>query len=98
MDAIRDDFEFVFIDCPPSLGLLTINALTASDNLLVPIQCEYYAMEGLAQLINSVRLVRQHLNPSLNFEGVLLTMYDSRTNLSDQVMTEVKKHIQRKSI
>ena len=96
IDEIRDDFEYIFIDCPPSLGLLTINALTASDNLMVPIQCEYYAMEGLAQLINSVRLVRQHLNPSLNFEGVLLTMYDSRTNLSDQVMTEVKKHFKEK--
>ncbi|MHB8945195.1 MAG: ParA family protein, partial [Bacillota bacterium] len=91
MADLRDDYEFVFIDCPPSLGLLTVNALTAADSVLVPIQCEYYALEGLTQLMNTVHLVQNHLNPSLQLEGVVLTMYDARTNLSAQVAEEVKR-------
>ncbi|MEL7609215.1 MAG: AAA family ATPase [Bacillota bacterium] len=88
---IRNSFDYIFIDCPPSLGLLTLNALTAADTLLVPIQCEYYALEGLSQLMNTVRRVQKHLNPTLEVEGVVLTMFDARTNLSSQVVTEVKK-------
>lgn len=93
---IRDDFDFIIMDCPPSLGLLTINALTASDTILVPIQCEYYALEGLSQLMNTVKLVQKHLNPSLDVEGVVLTMFDARTNLSIQVVDEVKKYFKNK--
>ena len=89
---IRDDYEYIFIDCPPSLGLLTINSLTASDSVLIPIQCEYYALEGLSQLLKTVRLVQKHLNPDLEIEGVLLTMYDSRLNLSNQVANDVKNY------
>ncbi|MBI2849208.1 MAG: ParA family protein [Chloroflexi bacterium] len=89
---IKDKYEYLLVDCPPSLGLLTINALTASDSVLIPIQCEYYALEGLGQLINTYQLVRKHLNPKLEIEGVLLTMFDARTNLSIQVVDEVKKH------
>lgn len=92
----RGNYDFVFIDCPPSLGLLTVNALTAADTLLVPIQCEYYALEGLSQLMNTIHLVRTHLNPDLRLEGVLLTMYDSRTNLSSEVEDEVKKYFRDK--
>ncbi len=91
MADLREDYEFVLIDCPPSLGLLTVNALTAADSVLVPIQCEYYALEGLTQLMNTVHLVQNHLNPSLQLEGVVLTMYDARTNLSAQVAEEVKR-------
>ncbi len=89
--GIREEYDFIFMDCPPSLGLITINALTAADKILVPIQCEYYALEGLSQLINTVKLVKANLNPGLEVEGVVLTMYDSRTNLSSQVVEEVKK-------
>jgi chromosome partitioning protein len=92
----RSGYDFLFVDCPPSLGLLTVNALTAADGLLVPIQCEYYALEGLSQLMNTIHLVRTHLNPDLQLEGVLLTMYDSRTNLSSQVEDEVKKYFREK--
>lgn len=92
LEAVRDQYAFIFIDCPPSLGLLTLNALTAADKLLVPIQCEFYALEGLSQLMNTVSLVRRHLNPTLEVEGVVLTMFDSRTNLSVQVVEEVRKH------
>ncbi|NLJ34324.1 MAG: ParA family protein [Firmicutes bacterium] len=88
--GVRDKYDFVLIDSPPSLGLLTINALTAADSVLVPIQCEYYALEGLSQLMNSIRLVQKHLNPDLKLEGVLLTMFDARTNLAIQVVEEVK--------
>ena len=89
----RDAFDWIFIDCPPSLGLLTINALTAADAVLVPIQCEYYALEGLTQLIATINLVRDHLNADLAIAGVLLTMYDARTNLSAEVAAEVRRHL-----
>lgn len=87
---LRNKYEYIFIDCPPSLGLLTVNALTAADSVLIPIQCEYYALEGLGQLLNTLELVRKNLNPSLEIEGVLLTMFDARTNLGIQVVDEVK--------
>ncbi len=90
VDSVADDFDFVIIDCPPSLGLLTINALTAADGLLIPIQCEYYALEGLSKLLDSVRLVKTHLNPALEVFGVVMTMYDSRTRLAQQVVDEVR--------
>ena len=88
---VRDDYDYIFIDCPPSLGLLTLNALSAADSVLMPIQCEFYALEGVSQLMNTIQLVRENLNPSLEVEGVLLTMYDSRTKLSEQVVAEVRQ-------
>ena len=91
LDPVRDQFDFVLMDCPPSLGLLTINALTAADSILIPIQCEYYALEGLTQLMDTFRLVREALNPRLEVEGVVLTMFDGRTNLSIQVVEDVKR-------
>lgn len=94
--AISDNYDYIFIDCPPSLGLLTINALTASHSVLIPVQCEYYALEGLSQLLNTVRLVQKHLNTELEIEGVLLTMLDARTNLGIQVIDEVKKYFREK--
>lgn len=93
---IREDYDFIFIDCPPSLGLITLNALAASDSILVPIQCEYYALEGLSQLIATVRQVKRLYNPSIEIEGVLLTMYDSRLNLTLQAVEEVKKYFPNK--
>ena len=96
LEDVRGDYDFIFIDCPPSLGLLTLNALNAADTLLVPIQCEFFALEGLSQLMNTVKLVRKNLNPQLDVEGVVLTMYDSRTNLSVQVVEEVKKFFRNK--
>lgn len=92
LEPVLQQYDYVFIDCPPSLGLLTLNALTAAHCLLVPIQCEFYALEGLSQLMNTVALVRQRLNAGLRVEGVVLTMYDSRTNLSNQVAAEVRKY------
>jgi len=92
IEGVRDKYDFVIIDCPPSLGLLTINALTASDSIVIPVQCEYFALEGLGQLLNTIKIVRQHLNPELDIEGVLLTMYDTRTRLSNQVADEVKRY------
>lgn len=89
--AVRDSYDYILIDSPPSLGLLTINSLTASDSVLIPLQCEYLALEGLTQLISAVRLVQDHLNPSLRIEGVLLTMFDARLNLSQQVADEARK-------
>lgn len=92
LDQVKDDYDYVFIDCPPSLGLLTLNCLCAADSFLVPLQCEYYALEGLSQLMTTVRMVKKALNRKLVMEGVLLTMFDGRTNLSIQVVEEVKKH------
>jgi chromosome partitioning protein len=96
LQLVKHMFDYVLIDCPPSLGILTVNSLTASDSVIIPIQCEYYALEGLSQLLNSVRLVQKHLNTSLQIEGVLLTMFDARTNLGIQVIEEVKKYFQTK--
>ncbi|WP_062107894.1 ParA family protein [Bacillus niameyensis] len=96
VDQVRDEYDYILIDCPPSLGLLTLNALTASDSVIIPVQCEYYALEGLSQLLNTVRLVQKHLNNQLMIEGVLLTMLDARTNLGLQVIQEVKKYFQNK--
>lgn len=96
LDKIKYNYDFVIIDCPPSLGLLTINSLTAANSVLVPIQCEFYALEGLTQLMNTIQLVQKNLNPSLTLEGVVLTMFDARTNLSIQVVDEVKNHFRNK--
>lgn len=92
LDALAPNYDYILIDCPPSLELLTVNALCAADSLLVPVQCEYYALEGLSDLLTTVRLIKRKLNPDLAMEGVLLTMFDSRTNLSVQVAEEVKRH------
>ena len=89
---VRDRYDFILVDCPPSLGLLTLNALTAADSVLIPVQCEYYALEGLGQLLNTVNMVKKQLNEQLDIEGVLLTMFDSRLRLSNQVVEEVKKY------
>ncbi|QYR21712.1 AAA family ATPase [Paenibacillus sp. sptzw28] len=96
LQQVKNQYDYILIDCPPSLGILTINSLTASDSVIIPIQCEYYALEGLSQLLNTVRLVQKHLNTSLQIEGVLLTMFDARTNLGIQVIEEVKKYFQQK--
>lgn len=96
ISLVRSKYDYILLDCPPSLGLITLNALTASDTVLVPIQCEYYALEGLSQLMSTVRLIRQKYNPLLELEGVLLTMFDGRLNLTQQVVAEVKKHFPRK--
>jgi len=92
VDKIRNEYDFIFIDCPPSLGLLTLNGLVAADSVIIPVQCEYYALEGLGQLLNTVNIVRKNLNPKLEIEGVLLTMYDSRLRLSNQIVEEVRKY------
>ena len=96
LGELKKEYKYIFIDCPPSLGLLTINSLTAAQSLLIPIQCEYYALEGLGQLLNTFRLVKKNLNPDLEIEGVLLTMYDNRLNLSHQVADEVRKYFEDK--
>ena len=96
VDWIKDRYDFIIIDCPPSLSFLTVNAMTTADSVLVPIQCEYYALEGLSQLIHTVNLVKERLNPELEMEGVVFTMYDSRTNLSAQVVENVKSHLSQK--
>ena len=93
---IKDDYEYIIIDCPPSLGLLTLNSLTAADSVIIPIQCEYYALEGISQLLNTINLVRENLNSTLEIEGILFTMYDSRTNLSRDVVEEVRKYFRGK--
>jgi chromosome partitioning protein len=93
LDPIREAYDYILLDCPPSLGLLTVNALTAADSVLIPIQCEYYALEGLSQLIATINLVRDHLNPDLAIKGVVLTMYDARTNLSAEVAAEVRTYL-----
>ena len=92
LHPVAEQYDYILIDCPPSLGQLSINAFTASDSILIPVQSEYYALEGLSQLLNTVRLVQKHFNPSLAIEGVLLTMYDARTNLGAQVIDEVRKY------
>ncbi len=94
LKEVKDKYDYILIDCPPSLGLLTLNSLTATDSVLIPIQCEYYALEGLSQLLNTINMVKEGLNPELELEGVLLTMYDGRTNLSQQVSNEVKNHFE----
>lgn len=96
LEKLGGKYDYIIIDCPPSLGLLTLNALTASDSVIIPVQCEYYALEGLSQLLNTIRLVQKHLNKQLMIEGVLLTMLDARTNLGLEVVEEVKKYFQDK--
>lgn len=96
IEAVKYEYDYILIDCPPSLGLLTINSLTAANSVLVPIQCEFYALEGLSQLMNTIGLVQKNLNPILELEGVLLTMFDARTNLSLQVVDEVKSHFRQR--
>ncbi|MGV8095755.1 MAG: ParA family protein [Mangrovibacterium sp.] len=92
IEKIRDDYDFILIDCSPSLGLITVNALTAADSVIIPVQCEYFALEGLGKLLNTIKIIQTRLNPDLAIEGFLLTMYDSRLNLSNQVLEEVKTH------
>jgi len=94
--SLRNSYDYILIDCPPSLGLLTLNSLTAATGVLIPIQCEYYALEGLSQLMNTITLVQRHLNPGLKIEGALLTMFDSRTNLASQVVDEVRAYFKEK--
>ncbi|HRK04003.1 MAG TPA: AAA family ATPase [Chlorobiota bacterium] len=97
LDSVRSQYDFIVIDCPPSLGLLTLNSLTAADSVLIPVQCEFYALEGLGQLLNTIAIVRRSTNPRLDIEGVLLTMYDSRLRLSNQVVDEVRRHFEDKA-
>ncbi len=92
LNGLRQDFDFIIIDCPPSLGLITVNSLTAADSVLIPLQCEYYPMEGLSQLLKTIKLIKNNLNPLLEVEGILLTMFDKRNNISHQVMEEVRAH------
>ena len=96
LETIRDDFDFIFLDCPPSLGLLTLNNFTAADSILIPLQCEYYALEGMSELLDTIMLIQNGLNPDLKIEGILMTMYDQRTNLSKQVLKEVKQYFNEK--
>ena len=96
IENIKEQYDYIIIDCPPSLGLVTLNSFTASDSVLIPVQCEYYALEGLGQLLNTIDLVRKHMNANIKIEGALLTMYDARTNLSNQVVKEVKNYFQDK--
>ncbi len=95
IEKVKDDYDFVFIDCSPSLGLLTVNALTAADTVLIPVQCEYFALEGLGKLLNTIKIIQKRLNTELEIEGFVLTMYDSRLRLSNQVVGEVRKHFQK---
>lgn len=94
LETIKEKYDFIFIDCSPSLGLITVNALTASNSVIIPVQCEYFALEGLGKLLNTIKLIQNRLNPELEIEGFLLTMFDARLNLSNQVLDEVKKHFQ----
>lgn len=96
LDILKDSYDYIIIDCPPSLGLITLNSFTAANSVLIPVQCEYYALEGLGQLLNTVQLVQKHLNKDLEIEGALLTMYDARTNLSNQVVKEVNRYFENK--
>jgi len=98
VDYIKNEYDFIIIDCPPSLNMLTLNSMTTADSVLIPIQCEYYALEGLSQLIHTINLVKERLNPSLDMEGVVFTMYDSRTNLSMQVVENVKQNLKNQKI
>lgn len=95
LEPIRDSYDYIIIDCPPSLGLLTLNALVAADSVMIPLQCEYYALEGLSQLMDTIQLIRKRLNPRLKVEGIVFTMFDGRTNLAIQVVDEVKKHFRK---
>lgn len=97
IDGIRDEFDFIFIDCPPSLSLLTVNALTAADSVLIPLQCEYYALEGISRIIKTIEMIRARLNPALQVEGIVLTMFDSRNNLAHEVAAEVREHFKDKA-
>jgi chromosome partitioning protein len=92
LKAIKDDYDFIIIDCSPSLGLITINSLTAADSIIIPVQCEYFALEGLGKLLNTIKIIQTRLNPQLEIEGILLTLYDSRTSLGNQVVEEVRTH------
>ncbi|MDP4186915.1 MAG: AAA family ATPase [Bacteroidota bacterium] len=94
IEQVKDDYDYVFIDCSPSLGLITVNALSAADSVIIPVQCEYFALEGIGKLLNTIKIIQNHLNPSLEIEGFLLTMYDARLRLSNQVVEEVRKHFQ----
>ncbi len=95
VEKIKDDYDFILIDCSPSLGIITVNALTAADSIIIPVQCEYFALEGLGKLLNTIKIVQNNLNPALEIEGILLTMYDSRVRLSNQVVEEVRTHFQK---
>lgn len=97
LERVRENYDYIFIDCPPSLSLLTVNALTAADSILIPIQCEYYALEGISQILRTLEIMKERLNPELDVEGVLLTMFDSRNNLSHQVAGEIRHHFQEKA-
>src|SRR5690606_37885046 len=92
LNQVRDEYDYIIIDCSPSLGLITINALTAADSVIIPVQCEYFALEGLGKLLNTIKIIQTRLNPKLEIEGILLTLYDSRTSLSNQVVEEVRTH------
>lgn len=94
LDAVRDDYDYILIDCSPSLGLITVNALTAADSVIIPVQCEYFALEGITKLLNTIKIIKSKLNPKLEIEGFLLTMYDSRLRLANQIYDEVKRHFQ----
>ena len=94
LDGIRKDYDYILIDCSPSLGLITVNSLTAADSIIIPVQCEYFALEGISKLLNTIRIIKTKLNPALDIEGFLLTMYDSRLRLSNQIYDEIKKHFQ----
>jgi chromosome partitioning protein len=95
LEKIKDEYDFILIDCSPSLGIITVNALTAADSLIIPVQCEYFALEGLGKLLNTIKIIQNNLNPELEIEGILLTMYDVRVRLSNQVVDEVKTHFQK---
>ena len=94
LSSIKDDYDYILIDCSPSLGLITVNSLTAADSIIIPVQCEYFALEGISKLLNTIRIIKTKLNPSLDIEGFLLTMYDSRLRLSNQIYDEIRKHFQ----
>ena len=94
LDPIRDEYDYILIDCSPSLGLITVNALTAADSVIIPVQCEYFALEGISKLLNTIKIIKSRLNPKLEIEGFLLTMYDSRLRLANQIYDEVKRHFQ----